>query len=177
MLNKVKLDIAPLEEAIKKASINPNSDLDDIKKEIDSQDKVIKGLAKANENYSKRISKIEGEKKTIEGNLKIYIKDKDGINKLFELQEKKFNNALNKGLDYVSHHDSKDIAKIISPQFPDIALNDLTKIVKNYQDADTWYENTSINKDDFVNLENMLIKNDLIKKYVSYDKLIIDLNE
>lgn len=89
----------------------------------------------------------------------------------------KFNNALNKGLDYVHHHDSDDVAKTISPQFPDIALNDLTKIVKNYQDADTWYQNTSINKDDFVNLENMLIKNDLIKKYVSYDKLIIDLNE
>ena len=50
-------------------------------------------------------------------------------------------------------------------------------IVDNYKNADTWYQNTSINKDDFVNLENILINNDLIKKYVSYDKLILDLNE
>ena len=89
----------------------------------------------------------------------------------------KFNNALNKGLDYTANNTSKDIAKVIAPQFPDIALNDLVKIVDNYKNADTWYQNTSINKDDFVNLENILINNDLIKKYVSYDKLILDLNE
>ena len=89
----------------------------------------------------------------------------------------KFNNALNKGLSYVSNNDGKSIAKVIAPQFPDIALNDLVKIVNNYKDADTWYQNTSINHDDFVNLENILINNDLMKKYVSFDKLVIDLNE
>ena len=89
----------------------------------------------------------------------------------------RFNNALNKGLAYVANHNSVEISKIITKQFPNISLNDLVVIVDNYQKNDTWYLNTSIDKDHFTNLEDMLIKNKLIDSYVSYDKLVVDLND
>ena len=101
--------------------------------------------------------------------LSYYENNKDLINR--------FNNALNKGLLYVANNSSSDISKAIIKQFPNISLNDLEVIVNNYKKNDTWYLNTSINKDHFVNLEDMLIKNNLINSYVSYDKLVVDLND
>ena len=89
----------------------------------------------------------------------------------------KFNNALNKGLAFTANHTGDEISKVIIKQFPDIALNDLAKMVDNYKKADSWYQTTSISKDDFINLQDMLIANKLITKYVNYDTLIYDLNE
>lgn len=92
-------------------------------------------------------------------------------------QIKRFNKAINRGINYVSKHNSIDIANAISKQFSDISLNDIEKIVQRYKDNDSWFDNTTILKDYYLNLENMMIDNNLLDEYVPFDDLVINLNE
>lgn len=88
-----------------------------------------------------------------------------------------FTKAINKGLEFVQNNDSKAIAKIILPQFPDSSLTDLETIITNYKEADSWLENPYITEESFENLQDMLIDNDLIKERTPYSKLISNLYE
>ena len=87
---------------------------------------------------------------------------------------KGFNNAINDGLKYTKEHSSKEIANLISKQFPDTSINDLELMIQNYKDADSWLDNTYTTEESFKNLEDLLIKNKLIDKYVPYKKLVIN---
>ena len=98
---------------------------------------------------------------------KSYIKNNEDICK-------KFASAINKGLNYVNTHEPIDTAKVISKQFPDNSINELELMIKHYKDADTWLDNSLVSATSFKNLEDLLIKNDLIKEYVSHKKLIIN---
>ena len=51
---------------------------------------------------------------------------------------KKFTKAIQKGLDFVHNNDSKTIAKIIEPEFPDTKLEDLIIAIEQYKKTDTW---------------------------------------
>ena len=88
-----------------------------------------------------------------------------------------FNKAINKGLEFVKNNTNEDIAKVILNQFPDNSLNDVVSIVKRYKEADSWLDNTTITEESYKNLENVMIKNNLLDDYVSFDKLVINLNE
>ena len=90
---------------------------------------------------------------------------------------KKFNMAINKGIEYVNNHSDKEVAEIILKQFPDSSLNDAIAIVKRYREADSWLSNTTITEESYKNLENIMIDNDLLDDYVPFDKLVINLNE
>lgn len=90
---------------------------------------------------------------------------------------KKFNNAINKGLSFVEENEPKVIAEAIHKQFPDNTINELTSMIKNYKQADSWLNNTVVSKKLFENLEDLLIKNKLIESYVPFNKLVINLNE
>lgn len=90
---------------------------------------------------------------------------------------KRFNKALNRGINYVKKHNVADVAKVISNQFTDIELNDIEKIVQRYKDNDSWFDNTTIEQDYYINLENIMIDNNLLDEYVPFDELVINLNE
>ena len=90
---------------------------------------------------------------------------------------KNFNDAINKGLDYVKSHSDEDVAKVIQKQFPDTSFNDIVTIVKRYREADSWLSNTTISKESYINLENIMIDNNLLKDYVNFESLVINLNE
>ena len=98
---------------------------------------------------------------------KSYIKDNEKV-------IKGFNSAINLGLKYTKEHSAKDIANLISKQFPDTSINDLTLMTQNYKDADSWLDNTYTSEDSFKNLEDLLIKNKLMDNYVPYNKLFIN---
>lgn len=85
---------------------------------------------------------------------------------------KKFNKALNKGLRFVKTNDSKTIANAIINQFPDTSLDDLTKIVDRYKQADSWYDSTYIYKGDYDRLEDIMIYGGTIKEKVDSNILI-----
>ena len=62
-------------------------------------------------------------------------------------------------------------------EIANIALNDVTTIVKRYRDADSWLSNTTITEESYKNLENIMIDNDLLDDYVPFDELVINLND
>lgn len=82
--------------------------------------------------------------------------------------------AINKGLEFVKNNDEMKIAKSIYKQFPDLSLNDLSTIIKRYKDADSFLDSSYIEEKLLVNLENLLIDNNLLKDYVPYNDLIIE---
>ena len=69
----------------------------------------------------------------------------------------KFNKALNKGLKYVRENDTKKVAELIIKQFPDTNINDLSKLIDRYKDADSWYKTTYVNIDDYYKLVDIMI--------------------
>lgn len=87
---------------------------------------------------------------------------------------KSFTKAINKGLEFVKNNDEMKIAKSIYKEFPDLSLNDLRAIVKRYKDADSFLDSSYIEEKLLVNLENLLIDNNLLKDYVPYNDLIIE---
>ena len=85
---------------------------------------------------------------------------------------KKFRKAINKGLKYVKDHNEEDIANAIKNQFSDTDINELKTIIKRYKDNDTWLDTTYITEESFKNLENIMIKANLLDNYVDYNILI-----
>ena len=87
----------------------------------------------------------------------------------------KFTNAINKGLEFVKDNDANTIAEIILPQFPELSKNSLATIIDRYKKYDSWLDNPYITEESFTNLEDIMIENDILDKYVPYDKLINNL--
>ena len=87
---------------------------------------------------------------------------------------KSFTKAINKGLEFVKNNDEMKIAKSIYKQFPDLSLNDLSTIVKRYKDADSFLDSSYIEEKLLIKLKNLLIDNNLLKDYVPYNDLIIE---
>ena len=85
---------------------------------------------------------------------------------------KKFTDSINEGLNFVKNNTSKTIADTIINQFPDTSKNDLETIIERYKEADSWLETPYITEQSFKNLEDIMIKDNQISKYVPYNKLI-----
>mgnify|MGYP000870283424 FL=1 len=83
-----------------------------------------------------------------------------------------FTNALQKGMDYVNLHSPEEIAKCISPQFPETDLDTLTKIVTRYYDQDTWKGDLIFEEKSFVLLLNILEEAGELEKRVDYNALV-----
>ena len=84
----------------------------------------------------------------------------------------KFRKAINKGLKFVKDNNEEEIAKAISNQFSDTSHDELKTIIKRYKDNDTWLDNNNISEKSFKNLEDIMIKANLLDNYVDYNKLI-----
>ena len=85
---------------------------------------------------------------------------------------KKFNKALNKGLKFVQENNSRTIAESIIKEFPDTTIQDLTKLVERYKEADSWYTSTFINTDDYYRLIDIMIYGKTLDKKVTIETLI-----
>ena len=85
---------------------------------------------------------------------------------------KKFNRALNKGIIFTKENSYEDIAKVIKSQFIDLDLNDLIEIIKRYKDADSWYDSTYVNIDDYNRLIDIMKYGKTIDKDIDVSVLI-----
>ena len=90
---------------------------------------------------------------------------------------KKFNKAINKGLEFVLNNDETKTAEIILPQFKDSSLNDLSRIITRYKESDSWLSNTTISEESYKNLEDLMIENNLLDEYVPFNELVKNFNE
>ena len=86
---------------------------------------------------------------------------------------KGFTKAIQKGLDYVHNHSSKEIAEVIKDYFPDTKINDLEKIVQRYKDIDSWNKTTYINNESFKNIEKNIKNAGKLSKSAPYNKLVL----
>lgn len=83
-----------------------------------------------------------------------------------------FTNALQKGMDYVNKHSSKEIAKIIAPQFKDSDQTTIATIVERYKSQDTWKTNLIFSKESYDLLLNILEDSDVLSERPPYEDLI-----
>lgn len=89
---------------------------------------------------------------------------------------KKFDKAIQRGLDYVHEHDDKTVAKVILKQFPDSSLNDLESAIKRYRENDTWPTTTNFSEESFDHLQDIMIDYGEIDKKVDYKKLLYEIS-
>ena len=85
---------------------------------------------------------------------------------------KKFNNALNKGIEFTKENTSKTIAEVIHSQFIDTNINDLEILIERYKNIDSWYDSTYININDFDKLQDILIYDNSLDKKIDINTLI-----
>ena len=89
---------------------------------------------------------------------------------------KTFYKGIEKGLDYVKNHTSKEIAEVIKSEFPDTDMDDLIKMVDNYKSYDSWLDTPKISEDIMINLENIMIDNKELDKYADFKELVYEFN-
>ena len=85
---------------------------------------------------------------------------------------KGFNKAIQKGLDYVFNHSDKEVAEVIADYFPDTSIEDLTNIVKNYRDSDSWFTTTYIEESDFEHIQEIMENAGYLTEKAPYNKLV-----
>lgn len=83
-----------------------------------------------------------------------------------------FTKAIQKGIDYTKSHESKEIATIILPYFPDVSLDDLTIIIERYKKIDSWYDNVLITEENFNHVQEIMESAGELTKKAPYDKLV-----
>ena len=90
---------------------------------------------------------------------------------------KRFDQAIQKGLDYVHNHTPKEIAKVIEKQFPDTALKDIESAIERYKNNDTWPKTTTFTKESFNHLQDIMIDYGQLKEKVPYNELFYSIKK
>lgn len=85
---------------------------------------------------------------------------------------KRFNKALNKGLDFVKNNSVDIIASKIINQFVDTSKEELTILVDRYKQADSWYETTFVNENDYDRLQDIMIYGETLDNKIDSSILI-----
>lgn len=83
-----------------------------------------------------------------------------------------FTNALQKGMNYVNHYSSEDIADVISPQFKDTDKNTISTIVERYKSQDTWKNNLVFSEESYNLLLDILEEAGVITDRPAYKELV-----
>ena len=84
----------------------------------------------------------------------------------------KFTKAIQKGLEFVNNHTSKEIAEIIAVEFPDTSISDLATVIERYKSVDTWPTTTDFTEESFNHLQDIMINANELKEKVNYNDLV-----
>lgn len=82
-----------------------------------------------------------------------------------------FDQAIQKGLQYVAKHTDEEVAKMILPQFPDSSLEEVIAAVKRYRLIEAWPSTTTFTEESFNHLQDIMIEYGELEKKVPYQKL------
>lgn len=83
-----------------------------------------------------------------------------------------FTNAIQRGLEYVNSHTSREIAETIAPQFEETDLDTITTIVERYKAQDTWKEDLIFEESSFDLLQDILEEAGELEKRAPYEDLV-----
>ncbi|OON99090.1 MAG: nitrate ABC transporter substrate-binding protein [Epulopiscium sp. Nele67-Bin004] len=84
-----------------------------------------------------------------------------------------FANAIYKGQQYVAETDAYDLAVIISPQFSETSLEDLTTVIQRYKDFDAWCSDPVMTEESFEKLMDVMELAGELDQRAPYD-IIVD---
>lgn len=87
---------------------------------------------------------------------------------------KGFSKAIDKGLKFVLENDAETVAKSIVEFFPDTSIEDLATMINRYKEGDAWRNSITINEDEWIHIQDIMIASGELDTYVSYDELIYD---
>lgn len=85
---------------------------------------------------------------------------------------KSFRKSINQGIEYTKNHSEDEIASLLLDYFPDTSYNDIKKVVKRYKEIDSWYNSTTISKDGFEHMQDIIEYNGFLDKRVDYNILV-----
>lgn len=83
-----------------------------------------------------------------------------------------FTNAIYQGQQWVSSHNSKEIAELIQNFFPDTDLDLLTSAIQSYKDIDAWNDTPVLKEEAFNRLQKVMTMAGELKNTVPYDKIV-----
>ena len=83
-----------------------------------------------------------------------------------------FTKALQKGIDFVATHSSRETAEVISPQFKETPLDTIEKIVDRYKKQETWKKDLIFEKEGYDLLLDILESAGELEEPVPYDELV-----
>lgn len=83
-----------------------------------------------------------------------------------------FTKAIAKAQIWIKKNSPDEIAKTISPYFPDSDTELLTEVIKRYKDIDAWCETPVMSKDSFDRLQNVMTEAGELSKKADFEKLI-----
>lgn len=69
-----------------------------------------------------------------------------------------FTNGLYKGMKWVEKSSPQKIAEVIHPYFPDMSIEDLTKVVQRYKDQDSWNADPTLTKESYEHMLDIVIR-------------------
>ncbi len=84
----------------------------------------------------------------------------------------KFTNALYKAQQWVKNNNSEEIAKAIQPQFKDMQLEDMIKIIDRYKNQETWNESPVFSEEGLGLLQDVLDEAGELEKFVDYKDIV-----
>lgn len=83
-----------------------------------------------------------------------------------------FTRAIYKGQLWVKEHTSEEIAKVVSPQFPDSDVATLTTILERYKAQDTWKEDPVFSEEGFTLIQDIMEQGGQLTQRVPFTDLI-----
>lgn len=84
----------------------------------------------------------------------------------------KFTNAIYKGQQYVKNHTAEEIALVINPQFPELAIDELVTVIQRYKDNDTWCEDPILREESLNRLMDVMELAGELNERVPYQKIV-----
>lgn len=84
----------------------------------------------------------------------------------------KFTNAIYKGQQYVKNHSAAEIAAIISPQFTELDINELTEVIQRYKSNDTWCDEPLLKEESLNRLMDVMELAGELNTRVPYHKIV-----
>ncbi len=89
---------------------------------------------------------------------------------------KKFNQAIQKGLDFVHTHSDKEVAESIRNQFPDSSLEELEDAIERYRRNEAWPTTTHFSEESFNHLQDIMIDYGELDEKVPYEDLFYEID-
>lgn len=100
-----------------------------------------------------------------------YFANKSFIEKNSDLIQK-FVNAIYKGQQWVAMHSASEIAKVLSPSFPEVDLDVLETVINRYKEIDAWKTEPSLSEDSFNKLQEIMMNAGELTEKVPYNKIV-----